>query len=71
MQTFIIDDDEERKIIEWRTEHDKKCQFADPDNQGAIGGRFTTSFTNTTVGKIIKVACWCGEEFDPTDYNNW
>lgn len=39
---------------------------------GAIGGRFTYSFTETSVGTIIKVKDnSSGIERDFTDYSDW
>ncbi len=37
----------------------------------AIGGRFTYSFCPTSLGDIITVKCFCGEEIDITDYGSW
>lgn len=53
----------------WEAEHDPNCKFLNA--QGAIGGRFTFSFTRTTIGNVSKVRCACGAEKDLTDYGAW
>ena len=68
---FQIDEKETKKLNDWLKEHNKKCVFKDPANQGAIGGRLTYSFTPTGLGCVIKITCACGENVDVTDYNAW
>lgn len=39
---------------------------------GAIGGRFTFAFTNTSLGTVVKVTdCLTKTELDLSDYENW
>jgi hypothetical protein len=39
---------------------------------GAIGGSLTYSFTDTSLGTVIKVKDgFSGEEIDVSDYHNW
>ena len=39
---------------------------------GAIGGRFTYSFSPTSIGTVVKVSdCITGKELDVTDYQDW
>lgn len=38
---------------------------------GAIGGRWTWSFTPTSIGLIVKIKCACGAEEDLTDCSDW
>ena len=39
---------------------------------GAIGGDLTYSFTNTSLGTVVKVKDgFTGEELDVTDYDIW
>lgn len=38
---------------------------------GAIGGRFTWSFTPTGLGVIVNISCACGEKEDLTDVESW
>jgi hypothetical protein len=46
---FSLDEDQKKKLDEW-------CQAKDMSAYcGAIGGRFTYSFTNTTLGTVVKV----------------
>ena len=64
---FTITPDILKKINEW------KKTLKDQDNHGgAIGGRFTYSFTVTSIGTVIKVFDnVTGEEKDFTDYSDW
>lgn len=68
---FKLFEEEERTYREWKSKHDKMCPLADVDNQGAIGGRLTFSFTPTSLGVIYKVKCACGKEKDITSYDQW
>jgi len=36
----------------------------------AIGGAHTFCFTLTSIGDMVKVKCYCGEEKDLTDYDS-
>jgi len=36
--------------------------------EGAIGGKFTYSFTPTSLGVIAVITCSCGYKLDCTDY---
>lgn len=36
--------------------------------QGAIGGQYTYSFTDTSIGTIIRISCACGKELVLTDH---
>lgn len=71
MQTFVIDEEMGEKIDTWLKEHNKTCRFASRLSQGAAGGRLTYSFTDTSLGRVTKVSCACGGEFNPTDYDGW
>ena len=63
-RTFTLDALQNETIQNWMRDHD--CPIT---NVGAIGGRFTFSFTPTSIGTVEKVQCACGEEIDVTDYN--
>lgn len=41
------------------------------ESEGAIGGRFTWSFTPTSIGTIVVIRCACGESLDVTNYGDW
>ena len=41
------------------------------NNQGAIGGRITWSFTPTGLGTICEVSCACGWKKDFTRDGEW
>ena len=65
---FVLSDVEVKQYREWRTEHLKECPV---EEVGAIGGRFTFSFTPIGLGTIVVIKCVCGKELDLTDYENW
>lgn len=64
---FILDIKQIIQVEKIKKEH--RCQY--DKNVGAIGGRFTYSFTPTAIGTIEKLICACGKEFDLTDYTDW
>lgn len=68
---FTLTEEQSKKAADWKEKHDKTCIFADPNKQGAIGGRITYCFTGTSLGIIAKIKCGCGEELDLTDYEEW
>jgi hypothetical protein len=59
----------------WRADHEPECTLpVDPLGDkyaGAIGGRWTYSFTPTGLGTVIKIRCGCGAECDLTNYDDW
>ena len=69
---FEIDREQMIKLGEWIEIHNNSsCPFSDPMTTGAIGGRMTYSFTNTSLGQLCKAKCACGQEVDLTNYENW
>lgn len=70
MRTFVIEGDAEDRLIAWMANHAQVCKLGPKDNT-AIGGRWTLSFTQTSLGTIVKACCACGEEKDLTDYQSW
>lgn len=62
-----------RKVDKFKNDH--SCTLdEDPlggKQVGAIGGRFTYSFTPTDLGEILVIKCACGAEQDLTEYNDW
>lgn len=69
--SFGVNKRQAKKISEFITEHNKDCVYADPRSQGAVGGRFTYEFCNTTLGQVCKFKCECGASVDVTDYDEW
>jgi hypothetical protein len=65
---FTVPDEQADASRKWRKEHNKVCKIEDV---GAIGGKFTWSFTPTSLGCILVLKCICGEKLDLTDYDNW
>ncbi len=60
---FSLDKEQTEMFIKWKDHDDCLESF------GACGGRFTFSFTQTSLGCVCKVKCACGQELDMTDYN--
>jgi len=72
MHQFGLNDEEVTAFGKWIIEHDRVCRLAKRENQGAVGGRFTYSFTPTSLGVVKKVTCACSEgECDLSDYESW
>lgn len=74
MKQFQLTQRQSEQIERWCREH--KCMFTDDGQSpvcpsGAIGGRFTYTFTPTGLGVIVTVKCACGAEVDVTDYWSW
>jgi hypothetical protein len=66
--TFVIPDDEVKEYRKWLKKHNKVCQQKDV---GAIGGRFTFSFTPTAIGCGVIIKCACGKEIDLSHSETW
>lgn len=66
--TFTVPDEDAEEFRKWRKEHNKTCDSIDV---GAIGGRFTWSFTQTGLGCVVKVKCACGQETDFSHFEDW
>lgn len=63
---FELEPSEVKKLNAWLDKKDLTTYT------GAIGGRFTYSFTNTNLGTIAKVTDNLdGSEIDLTDYESW
>ncbi len=65
-RTFIITAAQEAKAEAWRKEITKKTPVTGP-----IGGHFSYCFTPTSIGIIVKVKHYKGEEIDLTDYDEF
>lgn len=67
MITFTIDDDEEKRLNDWKKD---KHSLG-----GAIGGSFTYKFTPTSIGTIVSVTFGDGTKKENTivlsDFENW
>ena len=68
MFSFTVSDKESKIANDWLMEHKKVCKVTDV---GAIGGKYTWSFTQTGLGCITVLKCACGEEITVTDFENW
>ena len=65
MYNFSLDENEQKKLNEWMANKSKKYV-------GAIGGRFTYSFTPTSLGCVVKVRDDIDkDEIDLTYYLSW
>lgn len=64
---FGLDTKQSSKVLEFMS-----LQSGDKAYEGSIGGRFTYSFTPTSLGTVTKVRDnISGEELDVTDYGAW
>lgn len=62
---FELSEEEQEKLAAWRSTHEEVYT-------GAIGGRYTYSFTPTSLGEVILVTDnVTGEELNLTDYESW
>lgn len=68
---FYLDDKESEELDEWYKKHNKKCPHRKGEGLGAIGGRFTYSFTPTGLGDCKSIKCACGEEVHVTNTEDW
>lgn len=64
----LLDENQIKNAARWIKEHE--CSRRN-DYAGAIGGRYTYSFTPTGLGVIVSIKCWCGAELDLTDNEDW
>jgi len=63
---FELDEDEQKKLNKWFKKKDSKKY------SGAIGGRYTYSFTPTSLGVCVRVRDDLDkDEIDLTDYLSW
>ncbi len=61
---FSLDAAQVNKLKEW-------MKTLPPEPPTAIGGAFTYSFTPTSLGDVIKVKYFTGDEIDLSDYEDW
>ena len=61
---FKLTEKDYKKLNEWNENHVCTLTYS-----GAIGGKFTYSFTPNSLGCVEKVICACGKSIDVTDYN--
>lgn len=64
---FYISEEEGQVIRAFLDEHNAIHRGKD----GAIGGRFTYSFTPTSLGQITCVKCACGAKINATNFEDW
>ena len=63
--SFEVDAEQAEMAADWREKHVPVCRIK---SDGAIGGRYTWSFTATTVGDVVIVTCACGAKVDISFY---
>lgn len=66
---FPVDEEEHRRLEEWKRKHDEEAHGADYSQKkfrysGAIGGSYTYRFTPTSIGTFGTCVCSCGAKFD-------
>jgi hypothetical protein len=63
---FDLTEEDRAKIKAWQNENEPMAY------SGAIGGRYTYMFTNTSLGCVVKVRDNLKKiELDLTDYDSW
>jgi hypothetical protein len=66
---FNLDKEQQQKLSDWQAEQDTLLEST---YAGAIGGRFTYSFTPTSLDTIVKVTDGLtNNTIDLTDYDSW
>lgn len=65
--TFTLDAKQVEEARKWADQH--PCKFRGKYG-GAIGGRISYSFVNTSIGQIANIECACGESRCLTDMND-
>ena len=70
---FSLTTEQEQQVSEWIKEQDRFLELQGKDTYGgACGGRFTYSFTPTSIGVIVKVSDGrSGATIDVTDYKSF
>lgn len=74
---FEVNEHQLKLFKEWREQHDAKFHNGKSPYSGAIGGRWTWSFTPTGLGTVVRVKCgFAGlhpddSELDLTPYEEW
>ena len=55
--SFIITEEENQKISNWKQKHIERCLGNEPMKIGAMGGMFTYIFQPTSLGSINECVC--------------
>lgn len=55
----------------WREQHEKEKHKGKAPYVGAIGGAYGWKFIGTGLGVIAIFYCFCGDEINVTDFDNW
>ena len=55
--SFIITEEENQKINDWKQKHIERCLGSEPMKIGAMGGMFTYTFQPTSLGSINECVC--------------
>lgn len=66
MVKFELTDEQHSTAMKWGYDHECPISY-----EGAIGGKLTFTFTDTSLGTVEKVVCSCGEEHNLTDFDLW
>ena len=67
LDAFSLSESESRKAAEFMRTHRERHRG---ESEGAIGGRFTYSFTPTGIGVLASIACACGEHENLTGWED-
>lgn len=68
-RSFIISEDEEKAIENWKKEHDEKVHGLTTSElrmkaEGVAGGRYSYHFVPTALGTSGTIKCSCGAKFE-------
>ena len=63
--TFKLEAKQVEEARKWIDKH--PCKFRNSRRTGAIGGKTTYTFTNTSIGQIANIECACGAKECLTD----
>lgn len=71
---FTLSEKELADTLNFQKNH--KCGLKDDPKSGgkkigAIGGRFSYCFTQTSIGVTVEAMCACGDSKNVTDYDSW
>lgn len=68
---FSLSEQQQAQYKAWNEVHLADQHHGKEPYLGAIGGRVTYAFTQTSIGCMVKVSCACGAEKDLSEYDNW
>lgn len=69
---YFLSRGEVRRLQQWDEKHCAERHNGEEPYAGAIGGRITITFTNTSIGRITHAVCGlCDVKECLTDFDDW